>query len=158
MMSGVREARRLLAQLRNDDEAAAAAYGSALPSKVRGQYLRFGQILLLAVQVPLGFTYLMNARSKCTWLRRRALCFQWSTAAATTPQVRSQRDAELDELFGSDSDGDEDGDKKAVRRRRPEEGGSQKRSKRKAEEGELLVAKRDISVAPFARHMRLGRR
>ena len=35
MMSGVREARRLLAQLRNDGEAAAAAYGSSLPSKVR---------------------------------------------------------------------------------------------------------------------------
>ena len=34
MLSGVREARRLLAQLRNGDEGAAAAYGSAQPSKV----------------------------------------------------------------------------------------------------------------------------
>ena len=41
MMSGVREARRLLAQLRNDDEAAAAAYGSALPSKVAPQPRNF---------------------------------------------------------------------------------------------------------------------
>ena len=68
--------------------------------------------------------------------------------AATTLQVRSQRDTELDELFGSDSDGDEGGEKKAARRRRPEEGGSQKRSKRKAEEGALLVAKRELSVVP----------
>jgi hypothetical protein len=65
--------------------------------------------------------------------------------AAPLTQVRSQRDAELDELFGSDSDGDEGGDKKAARRRRPEEGGSQKRPKRKAEEGGLLHANTDVA-------------
>jgi hypothetical protein len=59
---------------------------------------------------------------------------------ATMVQVRSQRDTELEELFGSDSSGDEGaGKQKGKRRRRPEEGSSHKRPKRKADEGECAA-------------------
>jgi hypothetical protein len=61
MVSGVREARRLLAQMRNGDEAAAAAHGSALPSKVCG---RFFQIQICRLLSGWRLTHLPDKRQK----------------------------------------------------------------------------------------------